>query len=250
MEESILDLSGIRVLAAPSGSLPGTQAVLTLRDGGVSEPPFDSLNLGRSSGDDLDAVGENERRLESALGLPGRPARAKLEHGTRCIRVARPGSYGPVDTLLTSEKGLPLWLTVADCLPVYLAAGDWIALLHAGWRGVAAGAVRTAADRLAGASGQQTKATRVWIGPGIKRCCYPVERSVAEKFPGEVLSVDCGKVLLDLTAAVRLELLATGIRPDFVHSCDLCTSCRPDLFFSYRRDGKRTGRMAALLWRI
>jgi len=249
MEETILESDGIRVLVAPDGLLAEAQAVLTLRDGGVSEPPFDSLNLGRSAGDDPEAVCENERRLASALGLPGQPARATLEHGTRCLRVAEPGSFGPVDTLVTDSQGLPLWLTVADCLPVYLVAGQWMALLHAGWRGTASGAVRGTVEALAEASGLAPSSTRVWIGPGVKPCCYPVEQSVADRFPEEVLAEDDGGIRLDLTAAVQRELCSSGVGVASISSSRLCTSCRPDLFFSYRRDGHRTGRMAAIIWR-
>ena len=124
MNERLLASGGIRCLAPPVGWLGGASALLSLRDGGISPPPFDTLNLGRSVGDAPELVSENENRLASCFGLPGSPARARLEHGTRCMRVTQPGTYGPLDALLTNLRNLPLWLTVADCLPVYLVADN------------------------------------------------------------------------------------------------------------------------------
>jgi YfiH family protein len=165
------------------------------------------------------------------------------------LRVTEPGTYGPVDALLTDRRDLPLWLTVADCLPVYLAAGPWIALLHAGWRGTAAGAARRVVEELARASGLAADRHRAWIGAGIKSCCYPVQPEVAQRFAPEFLTSTAGRVHLDLTAALVGELRHAGIAGHQIASSQLCTSCRSEMFFSYRRDGARSGRMAAVLWR-
>ncbi len=240
----------IRWVAAPPGLLGAARAVLSLRSGGVSERPFGTLNLGHSAGDDLARVGENERRLAAALQLPGPPARARLEHGTRCIHVDAPGTYAPCDGLLTATSGLPLWLTVADCVPVFLTAGsDWIGLLHCGWRGTAAGAVQVMVDALAAASGVPPAGQSAWVGPGIGGCCYPVGADVAARFPREALSDVEGRIHLDLPFAITRALAAAGLARGNVDSAGLCTSCRGDLFFSYRRDGARSGRMAAVMWR-
>jgi YfiH family protein len=248
MNERILASGDIRCLAPPDGWFGEATALLSLRDGGVSPPPFDSLNLGRSVEDAPELVLENERRLASSFRLPTLPARARLEHGTRCLRVTRPGTYGPIDALLTDRKGLPLWLTVADCLPVYLIAGTWIALLHAGWRGTAGGAVRAVVEELADASGIGG-GQRAWIGAGVKPCCYPVTPAVAARFAPEVLETTDGKLRLDLTAAVVRELRAAGLSEERIAHSRLCTSCRSEMFYSYRRDGARSGRMAAVFWR-
>ena len=222
---------------------------LSLRSGGSSDHPFRSLNLGRSAGDDIERVEENERLWQIARGLPGPPARARLDHGTRSTRVDRPGVYGPFDALLTREFALPLWVTVADCYPVFLVAGDWIALLHCGWKGAAAGAIACTVEELSRASGVEPRRQLASVGPGIGPCCYPVGADVAARFPKQVV-VEAPPVLrLDLGLAIHRGLWAAGLREERTDRSQLCTACRSDLFFSYRRDGARSGRMAAVIWR-
>jgi polyphenol oxidase len=226
-----------------------TSAAVSLRAGGVSLPPFESLNLGRMSGDDPARVAENEGRWASARGIPTPYAKARLVHGTQCITVAASGIFDSCDGLLTDRSGLPLWITVADCVPLFVQAGAWIGLLHCGWRGTADGGCGRLVAALASASSLPGRNQRAWIGPGVGACCYPVGPQVAERFPPEVLRTEGGESRLDLAAAVCSDLLLAGLPARAVDSCGLCTSCRPDLFFSYRRDGARSGRMAAVVWR-
>jgi len=249
MNERLVAAQGIRCLAPPVGWLGEAQAFLSLREGGVSPPPFATLNLGRSAGDAPELVQENERRLAASLGLPSPPARLKLEHGTRCLQVTEPGVYGPADSMLTDRKGLPLWLTVADCLPVYLVVGSWIAILHAGWRGTADGVIASTVEALERASGLPASKQRAWIGPGIQVCCYPVRPVVAGRFAPDLLESIDGKDHLNLADAAIRALRAAGLPREAIAASRLCTSCRNELFFSYRRDGSRSGRMAAVLWR-
>jgi YfiH family protein len=138
---------------------------------------------------------------------------------------------------------------VADCLPVYLGAGEWIALLHAGWKGLAAGALQAVVATLASSAGTPPSGIRVWIGPGVQSCCYPVGREVAERLPAPARREEGGVVRLDLPRAAALAAAEAGLPPDRIHVSATCTSCRGDLFFSYRRDGARSGRMAAVFWR-
>jgi YfiH family protein len=229
--------------------LLGARAVFSTRHGGVSEGPYESLNLGILTDDDRDRVEENRRRLAHSVGVdPAHVAMGWQVHGAE-IREwdsppERPGFANPgeelprVDGHATEAPGVGLLVLVADCLPVALADGRRVAILHCGWRGLAEGIVQSG---LAGFSEPPVAA----VGPGIGPCCYEVGREVAQRFehvPGAV----AGR-RLDLRAVVDHELRAGGV--EAVEHVDHCTSCRADLYFSHRRDGGVTGRQAGLVLR-
>lgn len=250
LNEVIRYASDVGWVAPPDGHLASVHAALSLRQGGVSRPPFSSLNVGRSVEDDPGHVAENETRLARALGLPGEPARVRLAHSREVLIADSAGIYGPYDGLLTCRRGLPLWLTVADCLPIYLATveGTWIGLLHCGWRGAASGCVASMVASMIRASGAPPTAIRAWVGPGVGSSCYPVGSEVASRFPAESVVRREGGTNLDLGRAAEILLRDSGLLPASILRSRLCTSCRPDLFFSFRRDGARSGRMAAVIW--
>jgi YfiH family protein len=240
------EAEGTRWLEA---TMPGATAVFSTRLGGVSEPPFDRLNLGVFTDDEQDAVAENRRRLAAALGLP--PARVTIGrqvHGAELMMhsgaqtpspFAAPGSPIPeVDGHITAEPGLALLVFVADCVPVALSGPNGVAMLHCGWRGLAAGIVGWGA----GAVG----ATDAAIGPSIGPCCYEVGEEVLDAFAGLGDGIASG-AMLDLPEAVRRLLREAGV--ERVETAGLCTSCESDLFFSHRRDEGHTGRQAGLVWR-
>jgi polyphenol oxidase len=242
--------SGTVGWVGPPRGWPGeVHAAVSLRTGGVSLPPFEGLNMGRSAGDAIECVSENERIWSRGLGLPGPPARAKLAHACDVVQVDAPGVYSPFDALLTGKPGLPLWLTVADCFPLFLAVGEWIALVHCGWRGTADGAAGIAARALAAASGRPAAEIHAWIGPGIGSCCYPVGEEVVARFARDHLHPRDERIHLDLASAIETDLRSTGLCAERIGRTSLCTACHPELFFSYRRDGARSGRMAAVIWR-
>lgn len=249
MGHQLQERQGIGWVAPPADWLRGTLAAVSLRSGGVSNPPFDTLNLGRSAGDEISDVEENERLLASALSLPGGAARARLDHGRDCVAVISPGTYRGCDGLLTRSVELPLWLTVADCYPLFLAGDDCIGLAHCGWRGVRAGIVGALAGAVSVAGGNPASRLRAWIGPGIGPCCYPVRDEVAALFAPDHLRGASGARHLDLRAAIEADLTAAGVSEDGIDACGICTSCEAEMFFSYRRDGARSGRMAAVIWR-
>src|SRR5581483_1963752 len=217
---------------------PGPYAVaFSTRRGGVSGTPFDTLNLGRLTGDDPANVAENRRRLCGELGTEPELLRyGKQVHGATVRRADGQGEPG--DGLWTDAPGEPLLVFTADCLPIALARANGgapaVAALHAGWRGLLAGIVGAAVAALGG--GRLAAA----IGPGIGPCCYEVGDEVAapyrERFGADV--VRDGR--LDLWSAAERALRAAGVAD--VHRTDLCTACRPELFFSHRRDEGRTGR--------
>jgi YfiH family protein len=206
-------------------------------------------------------VQANERRVLESLRLVDRVARLRLEHGRRILAVDSPGLFGPADALVTTQPDLVLWLTVADCYPLVLASGDALLLGHCGWRGVAAGLVEAMVEKLletSRATGKSSRGSpaRAWIGPGIGRCCYPVGAEVAERFPRSSTPMSDpgagrsgGRVHLDLAREIALRLLACGLPATAIAASGACTSCQVRRFFSHRRDGAPTGRMAALCWR-
>jgi hypothetical protein len=239
-----------------SGAERLTHAVLT-RIGGVSQPPYATLNLGHTVGDDLAAVHENHRRALGALGLePAGVVSPCQVHGARVGVVGRAhlGTVQPAtDALITAVPAVPLLMRFADCTPVLLfdPLQRVVGMAHAGWRGVAAGTVaatvRTMIDRLGCAP------AHLWagIGPTIRPCCYAVGPQVVAAVEAacppdaEVVRRVDGRTYLDLPAAVQAQLHAAGVEQ--VEDAGLCTACRVDEFFSHRAEHGRTGRFGVVM---
>lgn len=237
--------------ATIAATLPDAQVRFSTRRGGVSEGPYSSLNLGLATGDEREPVMENRRRLAAEAGLPpAKIAIGRQVHGTAISAWDGPpsrasaGFADPAATLpevdghTTAERGVGLAVQVADCLPVALASGERVAIVHCGWRGLAAGIVADALARF-----EQPPAAVV--GPGIGRCCYEVGAEVLAAF-ADVEGAATGR-MLDLRRVAEARLRAGGVAD--VRHVDLCTSCRDDLFFSHRRDGGVTGRQCGIVWR-
>jgi len=241
---------GVRWLQA---DLDGAGAAFPTRLGGVSEAPFDGLNLGLLTDDDAEAVRENRRRLAAALGFePEQVAFARQVHSTRLIEhpIAFRGSFVRPETTkeprnevpeadgqVLREPGLAALVFTADCLPVAVAGPRGMAMLHAGWRGLAGGILAAGAEAVG--------ATSAAIGPGIGRCCYEVGDEVLESFSDLGEGVAQGR-MLDLAGVARRQLAQAGV--ERVESAGLCTCCEAELFFSHRRDEGRTGRQGGVGW--
>jgi polyphenol oxidase len=229
---------GVKWLEADLG---GAWAAFSTRLGGVSEAPFDSLNLGILTDDAAEAVTENRRRLATALGLdPSQVVYALQVHGTRLL--SHPGdgsdkSLPEADGHLVTEPGIAPMVLAADCLPIALYGPGGLAMVHAGWRGLAGGIVGTAAEAV--------EATTAAIGPGIGPCCYEVGPDVLDAFGDLDGGIAEGR-MLDLPEVARRRLAEAGVAT--VESADLCTGCERELFFSHRRDHGRAGRQAGIAW--
>lgn len=230
--------------------LPGARAAFSTRRGGVSEGAFAELNLGILTEDDPAHVVENRGRLARALGFdPEEIAIGRQVHGAELAEhgarqrpspFAEPGSPIPdVDGHVVAVGGIAALVFVADCLPVALAGPGGVAMLHCGWRGLAAGIVAAGAAAV--------EATEAAIGPGIGSCCYEVGDEVLEAFAALGEGVSDGR-MLDLAEVARRSLRAAGV--DRVQSAECCTSCEPRRFFSHRRDAGRTGRQAGVAWLV
>jgi polyphenol oxidase len=220
------------------------RVVFSSRLGGVSEGPYESLNLGILTDDEPERVVENRRRLCASVEIdPETATMAWQAHGAKVLRadgrgIVRPGTpLERCDGLWTDEPGRGLMLLTADCLPVALARANGkpgLAVLHVGWRGLLEGIVEAGAEALGGGP------FRAAIGPGIGPCCFEVGEEVAEPFRsrfGADVLVDRN---LDLAEATERALRAAGA--EAVGRVDLCTSCEDELFFSHRRDQGLTGR--------
>lgn len=231
---------------------PGVCAAFTLRTGGVSAPPYESLNLGAHVGDAPQAVAENRRRVRWRLALPAEPVWLEQVHGAQVqVLTAAPGGVPRADAAVTRERGVVCAIQVADCMPVLFASRDGavIGAAHAGWRGLAGGVLEAALAALA-CPAQDTVA---WLGPAIGAESFEVGEEVRAAFlaadPAAAAAFvrnGRGRWQCDLGLLARQRLAAHGVAA--VSGAGLCTVRDPAQFFSFRRDG-RTGRMAALIWK-
>jgi YfiH family protein len=213
--------------------VPGYAVAFSTRVGGVSEGPFESLNLGRRTGDDVDRVDENRRRLCAEVGAEPEAIAMNFQHQSATVNRAVRGQRGtPGDALWTDEPGLPLLALGADCLLIALVRrngdGPAAGVVHAGWRGLADRIVESAVGSIGGR-------LSAMVGPAIGPCCYEVGEEVAERFDRRFLR---GRNL-NLWSAAEDALRRAGAVS--VERLDLCTRCNPDLFFSHRRTGKPRG---------
>ena len=223
----------------------GYRVVFTARVGGVSEGPYESLNLGRKSGDEVERVDENRRIACEAIGADVARIALNFQVHSTLVRRAEPATRGErADGLWTEEPGLPILAMSADCLPIALARTDGrppaVAVLHAGWRGLLEGIVASGVDALGGGGPAAA------VGPGIGPCCYEVGEEVAapyrERFGDDV--VRDGR--LDLWTSAERALRAAGVQR--IDRFDRCTACEPETFFSHRRDRGVTGRQGVIAY--
>lgn len=236
-------------------AIPGI--AFTTRDGGVSSPPYDSLNLSFAGGDRREAVTENRRRVAEALGISPRWVTGRQVHGSRVLvaGVEDLDRREECDALLTATPDLPLAILGADCAPVALAAlspgtglrVEAVGAVHAGHGGIVSGVVQAAVAEIRRMAGTECRAV---LGPSIGPCHYPVGAEVPARFkrafpaaPDFTTRV-AGSLRFDLRAAVRWQLRTAGA--EVKEDDPPCTSCDPR-FFSHRRDGP-TGRHGLIVW--
>ncbi|HET8747386.1 MAG TPA: peptidoglycan editing factor PgeF [Ramlibacter sp.] len=234
----------------------GVRAFCSERAGGVSQPPYDSLNLGDHVGDDEAAVQENRRRF--AATLQARPVFLKQVHGQGVVRLdAATPDMTEADACWTTERGLACTMMVADCLPVLLAdtQGRVVGAAHCGWRGLAGGVLEALWTQMAGTAGAPQEML-AWLGPCIGPEAFEVGPEVRAAFVAhDPSAADLfrphgeTKFLADLPGLARRRLTALGMTA--IHgndgSRDWCTVGNPSRFFSHRRD-RVSGRFAASVW--
>lgn len=242
-------------LIQPQWPQPATvRSCATTRQGGVSLPPYDSLNLGSHVGDDPHSVDANRLRLLDLAALPSAPHWLEQVHGTHVVRLTPSTPYSPVlvaDAAYTNQRGVVCAAMTADCLPVLFSsrAGDEVAAAHAGWRGLCAGVL----EKTVAEFSSQSSEIIAWLGPAIGPQQFEVGAEVREAF----ISVDpqaCAafqprgnKFLADIYLLARLRLNSCGVT--HIYGGEYCTVTDSTKFYSYRRD-VNTGRLASLIWLI
>lgn len=250
----------------PEWEQAGIEIGFSTRGGGISRGPFNSLNLGLHVGDDGRAVLENRRRWlsEWKCGWDGFVVGEQV-HGNRVAWVAEEEGGCGAQELATSVRGVDGLLTTgniglmaffADCVPLffYHPKIELVALAHAGWKGTVDKIAQVTVDNIAQAGGSPEDCW-VGIGPSIGPCCYEVDDAVAARITANFAATEFltasrpGHYQLDLGQANKDILLARGVRAENIWLAQLCTSCRADDFFSHRRDGVLTGRMAGWIRR-
>jgi YfiH family protein len=226
--------------------LPGARAVFTTRRGGGSSGAYASLNLGFSTDDDPDSAARNRAALLADVGAP--PAAFMYQVHSAEVRVidqpAQASERVRVDGQATAVPGIAPAALGADCLPIAIAGGGAVAIVHAGWRGLAGGVISAGVRAVRDLAGDDSAELGAAIGPGAGPCCYEVGLEVHARFAGYEVARHGDN--LDLKAIAAAQLKAAGVAA--VHDPSLCTICTPTLFFSHRRDAGVTGRQAGLAW--
>ncbi|MCK5146787.1 peptidoglycan editing factor PgeF [bacterium] len=216
------------------------------RVGGISPEPYDSLNLGFNTADTKDNVNKNRDQFFTALGISkDQTVFPQQVHSDHIEIVDIPGSIPATDGLITATSDLFLTIQTADCIPIFVVdpVKQISALFHAGWRGTNMGIVSKGIHIMADVFGCEPSNLYAGLGPGIGPCCFKVAKDVAANFPN-FLSAE---QYVDLWAANIHQLVASGIKNDYISVTTLCTSCHPALFFSHRREKGATGRMMAVV---
>lgn len=249
--------SAAQIVLSPRLRDAGFAHAFSTRRGGVSDAPFDTLNLGRSVGDDLERVLENHRRLARAAGYDGARLFERSQVHGAAVHVVRDGDHpeqsrdGQSDALVAAVAGAAVGVRVADCVPVLIGdpKSGAVAAVHAGWRGVVAGVVGASVDALSALGVDPSNAIAA-IGPSIGPCCFEVGEDVASSIAeasgdGIVLRRGPQKPHVDLWRAVERQLHRAGITT--IDTLGACTMCEPEKWFSFRRDGAKSGRMLAVI---
>lgn len=250
-------------LAFPVADRLGAVMAFSLRTGGQSPAPFDSLNFSVSQGDSPENVRRNLAILGQRVGIdPEKIVTCRQVHGDRIHVVeASPGEILQADAIVTPRADIFPAIKTADCIPILILdpVRKVAAAVHAGWRGTVLRITRKTVEFMGNTFGSNPSQLVIGIGPGIGPCCYEVDDAVLKPFrkdfpdPERFISGHNSdrnsqkSYHLDLFTANRSELIAMGVPERNIHAANLCTACHPALFFSHRRDGAKSGRHIALV---
>lgn len=235
------------ITSSKLASYPGVKYGMSTRKGGASPEPL-GMNLSFRVGDERKNVEENRRRFFDVLGFdPDRLALPRQCHSANIKIADSPAEFESTDALITTSAGLPLVITVADCLPVVLydPGKSVLAHIHAGWRGTAQRIVGKCVRMMSEQFGVSPGSLIAFLGPSAGVCCYEVGPDVAGQFSPAHQQNRSGRTYLDLKTANESQLLECGLAQANIEISEWCTICNPGIFHSYRREGERSGRMMA-----
>lgn len=229
------------------------------RRGGKSAGPYAGLNLSFRVGDDPQTVKDNLCDTKKAVGVHDlRIVTMKQVHGDHIVDVKDKSlkEAGEADGMVTEERGLFLGVLTADCVPILFSAigRQLVAVVHAGWRGTLAGISVKMVRQLKDRYGVNPGSLEVAIGPAIGGCCYEISDDVSDplvrewkSLAGQCLQRRDGRQLLDLRELNRLQLEEAGVPVEQISQLGPCTGCAAEDFFSYRREGRETGRQMSFI---
>lgn len=248
---------------------PGLTIGFTSRNGGVSESPYHSLNVGLHVDDEKSSVYQNRERVAEHIGFPvSKWAMIEQVHGAHIERLDK-GQFSinreihhPIfnacDGIYTRDKDVLLVTFYADCTPIYFFAPKYhlIGLAHSGWRGTAAQIGKSMIEIWLEQEAVELSDIHVVIGPAIGSCCYtvnnqvrvPILESIEAQYAGEVFTKREADIYdLDLKKAIYYQMKKIGVKDDQIYRTNHCTSCLNEVYFSYRRDRGQTGRMMSFI---
>lgn len=244
--------------------VPGLTAGFTTRNGGKSEVPFKSLNVGFHVNDDRDTVLENRKIIADLIKTPmDNWVSGEQVHGTSIAAVSSEDrgkgstnlekSIKEADGLISNETSILLTGFFADCVPLFFIdpATNWFGIAHAGWKGTVGGIAGKMVQAFC-TQGSQADNIKAAIGPSISAANYEVDDQVVSQIPEKwheeaVIPKEHSKYLIDLKKINELILLESGLNKDNISISSYCTSQNADLFFSHRRDKGKTGRMLGFI---
>jgi YfiH family protein len=251
---------GVRALVCAPLEKDGFANAFSTRLGGVSRMPHDSLNLAGFNEDEAENIYENRRRFLKLFDGDWMLTGCWQMHSAdiRTVRDREDASRDTenCDAMVTNAPRILLGVKTADCVPIILgdARSGACAAVHSGWRGTLVSIASRALDRMTTEFGTRASDVRAAIGPAARECCYEVGPEVIEAFrknfplSGDLFTpTRTGHALVDLQRANREQLIESGIEPERIHTAPLCTMCRTDLFFSYRREKSLYGRTGRLM---
>jgi YfiH family protein len=262
--QKVTSPDGIVYYASAKLQAIGVRHAFSTRIGGISPPPFDSLNLGNPNGaeiqDDYERIWANYRRLTTTIGCDSSPPlRVHQMHGGDVVTVSPDEIFDTncrADALVSRDGRRVISIRIADCVPILLSTADGmtVAAVHAGWRGVIAGVIPATIKRmLSEDSTAESSAMIAAIGPCISGPTFEVGPEVLDAFTEKFGAAApltrslFGKGHVDLRAAAKIQLLSAGLPDSSIDTTDRCTVTHREEFFSHRRDRGITGRMAALI---
>ncbi len=235
------------------------QSLSTTRNGGVSSSPYDKLNLATHVNDNPKTVQENRHWLKTYCALPNDPSWLEQSHSDKVVRLT-PQNYQQLfnaDASYTTDKNIICSVMTADCVPVLFCnkQASWVAAAHAGWKGIANGILKNVVQIYTKEIMGDLADIYVWIGPAISGKVYQVGQEVRNALTKQdtilekaFTKQDTNHYLLNSSYAVQLQFIKMGVLTQQISAGDFCTYQDSERFYSYRRDGMRTGRMASMVW--